>query len=140
MQSIALYTDEIDDLEAVAQEFHDKISAKLPLLKNSCGIIFCDIEADELELTEQLRKYYDFPIVGATAVALLTNNEGYQNTGINFLVLTADDCTFSVGITDEINQIDDEIVEVTDKVLITSLLPLFAKNTQDVLNEDNEAM
>lgn len=114
MQSIALYTDEIDDLEAVAQEFHDKISAKLPLLKNTCGIIFCDIEADELELTEQLRKYYDFPIVGATAVALLTNDEGYQNTGISFLVLTADDCTFSVGITDEINP-ENAKVKISDK-------------------------
>lgn len=103
MHSISVYTDEIDDLEAAAKDLADKIKNGLVLCKNTCAIMFCDIEADEQEFISEFKKYYDFPILGATSVAMLSSDNGYADIGISLLVLTADDCEFNVGITDEIN-------------------------------------
>lgn len=103
MRSISVYTEEIDDLESAAKDLADKISNGLELCKNTCAIMFCDIEADEQEFISEFKKYYDFPILGATSVAMLSSDVGYADIGISLLVLTADDCEFNVGITEEIN-------------------------------------
>ena len=48
MHSITVYTDEIDDLELAAEELSQKIPADFKLYKNSVGIIYCDVETDEV--------------------------------------------------------------------------------------------
>ena len=119
MHSITVYTDEIDDLELAAEELSQKIPADFKLYKNSVGIIYCDVETDEVELVKALRAYYDFPILGATAVALLTTNEGYNDVGIAFMIMTCDDYEYAATITEELTlaNVDAEISKAYNNLL-----------------------
>lgn len=102
MRSCTLYTEEIDDLKLAAQEMAEQLKNKMHLGENTCGIMFCDIETDEVRFMELFRQYYDFPILSVSSVAMLESEVGYVDTGICLLVMTANDCCFSVGLTEEI--------------------------------------
>jgi len=99
MNSIVLYTEEIDDVELAAEELFSQAS-DFKFMENSLGIIFLDVEAEYEELYGLLREKWDFPIVGATAIGTLTGREGYSRSGISVMLLTADDCRFAVGMTE----------------------------------------
>lgn len=102
MRSCSLYTEEIDDLRLAAQELAQQLDKKMQLAKNTCAIMFCDIETEELRFLELFKQYYDFPVLCVTSVAMLESEIGYVDTGICLLVMTADDCDFQVGLTEEI--------------------------------------
>ena len=103
MKSISAYTEEIDDLEAAAEELTEKVS-ELSLKKNTVGIFYADVDTDFQELYDNLRQKVSYPIVGVSALAMLQSNVGYATTGITFLVLTADDCEFTIGISEDITK------------------------------------
>lgn len=103
MRSMVVYTEEIDDLELAAEELATKLSAGLPLMKNTCGILFCEMDTDPDELMRELADRFDFPVMGTTALTTFSKNYGYCETGISMLVLTADDCAFSMASTDDLD-------------------------------------
>lgn len=102
MKSITLFTEEIDDLEDAIEELKQQLDDGLKLMKNSCGIVFCDKDTEIEELLEELDNNFDFPIMGCTALAMFTKREGYQTSGISMMVLTADDCEFQLAMTDDL--------------------------------------
>jgi len=102
MVSKTVYTDEIDDLEQAAADLHDQLK-NFTIYKNTLGIVFCDVETDTEALAAELHKYFDFPIIGATAVALLTSSDGYKDTGISLLILSCNTCEYLADITEELN-------------------------------------
>ena len=102
MKSIVLYTEEIDDLELAAEELSSQAS-EFEFQKNSIGILFMDAETDYEELYGLLREKWDFPIIGSTAIGTLNGSEGYCRSGISIMLLTADDCRFAVGMTENIS-------------------------------------
>lgn len=104
MRSCTLYTEEIDDLQLAAEEMAQQLKEKMRLSRHSCGILFCDIETDEVAFVELFKQYYNFPIMCVTSVAMLESEVGYVDTGISLLVMTAEDCSFAIGLTEEINQ------------------------------------
>ena len=95
MNSIVLYTEEIDDTELAAEELLSQASG-FEFQENSLGILFMDAEAEYEELYGLLREKWSFPIVGATAIGTLTGREGYCRSGISIMLMTADDCRFYV--------------------------------------------
>jgi len=101
MHSITVYTEEIDDLELAAEELHEQLK-DFTIYKNTLGIIFCDVETDEHALVEELHKYYDFPLLGATSVAMITSCSGYRDTGISLMLLSCDICEYIADITEEL--------------------------------------
>ncbi len=102
MDSRVAYTEEIDDLdEAVAEIFRQTDDFKL--LSNSMAILYTEEDTDYRALYEKLSKKWDFPIIGCTTMAMLLGKEGYCRNGISVTILTADDCTFSAGMTDDVN-------------------------------------
>lgn len=107
MISTTVYTEEIDDMQVAAEELYSQLK-DFTVRKNTLGIIFCDMETNENELVKELHNYYDFPIIGATAVALLTNNEGYRNIGITLMIMTSNSCEF---LTDETAELTAENAE-----------------------------
>ena len=102
MKSIELYTEEIDDIEEAIQDLLAQ-AKEFEFKKNSMAILFADEDMDYEELYKHLSKEWDFPIIGCTALAMLTGKKGYVPSGIAILILSADDCQFSVGMTGELN-------------------------------------
>lgn len=103
MRSIVAYTEEIDDLNAAAEELFAQVE-DFALARNSLAILFTEEDTDYPALYELLSRRWKFPVMGCTAMAMLTGREGYCRSGVSVLILTADDCQFSVGITDELDR------------------------------------
>ena len=103
MDSIVLYTEEIDDLQEAVQDLFEQAEA-FPLKKNCLAILFTEEETEYPELYKLLSEQWRFPVIGCTAMAMLLGQQGYCGTGISVLLLTADDCEFAAGMTDELNK------------------------------------
>ena len=102
MKSIELYTEEIDDIEEAVKEILTQ-AKDFEFKKNSMAILFADEDMDYKELYKHLSREWSFPIIGCTTLAMLTGARGYVPSGIAILILSADDCEFSVGMTEELN-------------------------------------
>ena len=103
MRTIVAYTDEIDDLDMAVEELLDQ-TRDFTLAKNSMAIVFMEEEADYLAFYERLSKHWSFPVMGCSAMAMLAGRHGYCRSGVTVIIMTADDCEFSVGLTDELNK------------------------------------
>ncbi len=99
MDSRVAYTDEIDDLNEAVQEIYSQL-ADFELKTNSLAIVFAEEDTDYPEFYKLLSQKWKFPIIGCTALSMITGGLGYCGTGISVMVLTADDCKFEAGITD----------------------------------------
>lgn len=98
MDSKVIYTEEIDDLDDAVEEILEKLG-DFEFKSNTLGILYAEEEADYLELYRLLSKEWDFPIIGCTAMSMITEEDGFCNSGISVMLLTADDCQFAAGIT-----------------------------------------
>ncbi len=105
MKSLQAFTEEIDDLDVAIEEIKKQLDLS-QLLKNTCAIINCSSEVDVEEFRDKLCKEFDFPFVGCTGLGMLSS-EGFSQCSISMLVLTADDCTFEIGMTGEIDSVED---------------------------------
>lgn len=101
MRSIVAYTEEIDDLDEACEELFEQTQG-FALARSTMAILFTEEDTDYPELYARLSKKWKFPIMGCTAMAMLSGEQGYCRGGISVLILTADDCEFSVGITEEL--------------------------------------
>ena len=142
MESIVLYTEEIDDLQEAVREIFEQAEGFL-LKKNSLAILFTEDETDYPELYDLLAEKWKFPVVGCTAMAMLLGKQGYCGTGISVLLLTADDCEFAAGITDDLNKgnyerlIGDKLEEL--KAGLSSEIKLVISYGGMVTDEQNVA-
>ncbi|MBR4908096.1 MAG: FIST C-terminal domain-containing protein [Acidaminococcaceae bacterium] len=142
MESIVLYTEEIDDLQEAVREIFEQAEGFL-LKKNSLAILFTEDETDYPELYNLLAENWKFPVVGCTAMAMLLGKQGYCGTGISVLLLTADDCEFAAGITDDLNKgnyerlIGDKLEEL--KAGLSSEIKLVISYGGMVTDEQNVA-
>ncbi len=112
MKSLQGFTYEKDDLEEAVEELKEQID-QTQLLKNTAAIIFCGYEVDTEELTELLSEAFDFPFIGCTGLGLLSS-EGFSQDSITMTVLTADDCSFEIGMTEDIRT-NDQLGFVAEK-------------------------
>ena len=117
MDSIVLYTEEIDDLREAAEDLFAKADS-FALKKNTLGILFAEEETDYPALYAQLSSRWKFPIIGCTTLAMLLAEQGCARTGISLLLLSSDDCEFAVGMTGEL---DNENYRAEIKSLCASL-------------------
>ena len=99
MDSIVAYTEEIDDMDQAASEIFEQVK-NFTFHRQTIGIVFVDEETDYSGLYRKLSEKWKFPIVGCTAMAMLVT-DGFRNLGISVMLLSADDCDFAVGITDD---------------------------------------
>ena len=98
MESITLYTEEIDDLREAVEELVDQLG-DFRFLKHSLGILYIEEDTEYDDLYDLLNEQFSFPIVGCTAMAMLLGKQGFRGMGIGLMILTADDCEFSAGMT-----------------------------------------
>ena len=105
MRSLQAFTKEVDDIAMAVSQLREGIDTSL-LMSNTCGIVFCGFEPDMEELVQKLKEVFDFPFFGCTGIGVLST-EGYSQSSISLLVLTADDVSFSIGMTRDIEGPDD---------------------------------
>ena len=103
MKSAVVTTREIDNLELAAKELASQIRAKLSLASNSVGVVYCDADVEVGKLGALLHADLGFNIAGLTTTATIERNSGYNDMGITFCVMTADDVEFSVGSTGDLS-------------------------------------
>ncbi len=103
LDSIVLYTEEIDDLQETAAELFSQ-AAEFPLKKNTLAIIYAEEEVDYPELYRLLSERWDFPVVGCTAMAMLLNKMGFCSMGVSVLLMTADDVYFAAGMIENLTR------------------------------------
>ena len=102
MDSITLYTEEIDDLREAVEELADQLE-DFHFCEHSLGILYIEEDTEYDDLYALLSDRFDFPIVGCTAMAMLLGKQGFRGMGIGMMILTADDCEFSAGMTGELD-------------------------------------
>ena len=109
-------TTEIDDLDRAARDLTDQVNTDFPLLKNTCGILFCASDMDQKGLLKKIKEKFPYDIIGGTSVAVMTNEKGLNEMGICFMVLTADDCQFIAQASDPILAQPSEVEEEVRKL------------------------
>lgn len=146
MKSIYAYTEEIDDLELAVQELKQQIEEKGPLFENSCAIVNCDYDTDVEKLVRLLKECFDFPILGCTAISVLNKEQGHTDMCISMIVMTADDCFFQIGMTEEMHtaadlfQVDDCFIKLHNALpkrekVILLYAPLWEEIVADDVND-----
>lgn len=118
MDSIVLYTEEIDDLRDAAEELFSQAEG-FRRRKHSVAILFAEEDTNYPELHGLLSERWDFPIVGCTTLAMLLAEQGCVRTGISVLLLSADDCEFAVGMTGNLDKENyrEEIASLCESLL-----------------------
>ena len=102
-------TSEIDEISEAINEIKDQIDFSA-LKKNSGGIIFCHIDYIESGVIEALCKELPFDVIGMTSM-VGADEHGYGLYDLTLTVLTSDEVTFEVGMTNRINP-DNYIAEI----------------------------
>ena len=98
MRSIVAVTEEMDDAEAAARELFEGITALGPLEKNSCGIVYCDVEMPHESFMKSIKEKFPFDVIGCTSIANFDTDNGAQILSAVMVVLSGDDVSFGVSL------------------------------------------
>lgn len=104
-------TSEIDEVSEAVEEIKNQIDFSA-LKKNSGGIIFCHIDFIESGVVAALCEELPFDIIGMTSM-VGADEHGYGLYDLTLTVLTSDEVSFEVGMTNGINP-GNYVVEVDD--------------------------
>jgi hypothetical protein len=103
MRSAVAVTDELDDGRETAEQLAASIKEKLSFGKNSVGFLMCDADTDGATVTRELKELLGIETAGMTTFASLGPGGCCESSAV-LLVLTADDCTFSVEVSEPLGQ------------------------------------
>ena len=106
MKTLTAYTHEIDDVKLAVSEVLSQLDLEHSLFKNSVGIISCYPEFIESGVVAALCEALPFDVLGATTIADSASGE-FGFTMLSLMVLTGDDVSFNVVLSDDIT-IDQE--------------------------------
>ena len=109
---ISMYTartSEVDETDEAIRDIKSQLFLS-QLKKHTGGIIFCHIDYVESGVVAALCKALPFPVIGMTSMASADGN-AFGLYDLNLTVLTSDEVTFDVGMTNAINHenYEDEI-------------------------------
>ena len=116
VKSVSLQTSIIDDMNLAVNDLESQLKEKLPLLRNSVGIVQCDPEFIEAGIMPPLYDALGIPLVGGTTVSIATNNE-IGNHMFSLMVLTSNDIEFCAGHT-------TGLVEDYESAIVKSMQPV----------------
>ncbi len=116
IDSKVLYSGEVDDFEQTAEELFEQAQG-FSFRRNTVGIIYIEDNTECEELYEALSSQWKFPMIGCTTIGLLMKEAGFVKGGVSMMLLTSDDCNFSVGMTQDlsVNRLEDEIRRTFDE-------------------------
>ena len=94
-------TSEVDDVNEALADIKSQIDFSA-LKKNSGGLLFCHIDFIESDIITDFCKELPFEVIGMTSLVSM-DGHGYGLYDLTLTVLTSDDVSFAVGMTDSIN-------------------------------------
>ncbi|MDR1651031.1 MAG: FIST C-terminal domain-containing protein [Synergistaceae bacterium] len=103
MKSASAISYEIEDWKETAASLSDTIRKKLPLRRNSIGVLFCDADTDGASLSGELKRLLDMDVVGMTTLAPI-DEDGRHESAVVLSVLTADDCEFTTAVSEPLSE------------------------------------
>ena len=101
LKSTTMFTYEIDSPQKAVQEIMEQLSSGPPLLKNTVGIVMCDVEFIDTGVLKAVCQALPFRTVGATTTLQAVNGEAGPLI-LTIMVLTSDDISFEPGMTDSV--------------------------------------
>lgn len=123
MKSINLFTSESDILEDGIAELKKQLEG-FGFLKNTVGLLFISPDCEQEELMGLLLENFVFPVIGCTSMVMLTEDGECHNSGLNMLVMSADDCQFHIMEIEDVLQ-ENSMEELSGEyhAVMDSLLP-----------------
>ncbi|MCL2810369.1 MAG: FIST C-terminal domain-containing protein [Clostridia bacterium] len=109
IQMYTARTSEIDEINEAINEIKSQIDFG-SLKKNSGGLIFCHIDFIDSGMVAALCEQLPFNVIGMTSMAS-QDERGYGLFDLTLTVLTSDEVSFEVGMTDSINH-DNYVAEI----------------------------
>ena len=104
MQSAVAFSNHFERMNLAAEDLIDKIGKSQLKGRNQCGLLFCNADIDIAGLLTCLEGKLDFPIIGATSLSMIGVEEAFQDISAVLMVMAADDCTFSVSVSEPLTQ------------------------------------
>ena len=99
MRSIVAVTNEMDDVQVAVAELQAQIAAQGGVGKNSCGIVFCDVEMPHEDFMRTIKGKLPFETIGCTTIASFDTKNGASIFSAVLVVLTGDDVKFGISMT-----------------------------------------
>jgi hypothetical protein len=112
IKSYTITITEVDDIEFALEELEPQV-AEITMRKNTVGIVSTHPEFISTGVYEAIAKAVSFPLVGMTAYTQIANGKA-DTFMLSILVLTSDDCEFSIGSSDIIPEQGD-VTELTQE-------------------------
>lgn len=101
IKTLTAYTLEVDDVELAVSEILAQIEPSKNLLKNTVGLLHCSTYFVESGVVRALCEALPFRVVGVTTVGSVVHDE-VNEIILALMVLTGDDVSFAVGLTEPI--------------------------------------
>ena len=101
MKLLNAWTLEMDEPEIAVSEILDQLDLEKNAQKNSIGFITCSYDFLESGMVKKICEALPFDVIGCTTLTN-ANNEEAGTMLLCLTVLTADDCSFSAGVTDSL--------------------------------------
>ncbi|MCL2363044.1 MAG: FIST C-terminal domain-containing protein [Defluviitaleaceae bacterium] len=120
IKAASVQTNHIDDIQRACDDLKSQLQHKLPLLKNSVGIVQCDPEYIEAGMMERLYREFGFPLVGGTTVSVTTNNAPPETHAFSMMVITSDNVQFIASMTNGIKDNPVRAIETAMEQAITA--------------------
>ena len=114
LKALTAYTDEIDDVEAAVSKILEQVREE-DLLGNSVGLLTCNSDFIESGVVKALCSALPFEVVGSTTLG--NSVPGTAGTMLlTLLVLTGDDVSFAVGLTEAFSSEDANLLHTAYQV------------------------
>ncbi|MDR1024965.1 MAG: hypothetical protein LBL56_04500, partial [Treponema sp.] len=99
IQVLTSFTLEIDDPRIAAAEILEQLDPEHTLLKNSAGLLFCSLDFVLSGAAEAVCKALPFEVIGSTTQGIAVPGAMDENM-LAVMVLTSDEVSFNVGVSD----------------------------------------
>jgi hypothetical protein len=124
IESFVAFTDEIDDPKAAATEISAQIEGGITLRKNTVGLVHCHTEFLDTESYAAICGALSFPIFGFTTSIngggpAMGTELGAGEFYLTLMVLTSDDISFEISVSEKIKIGDDYEKAIAPALLCT---------------------
>lgn len=98
MISKVCVTYQLDDLDAAVAELKAGLAQGAPLASGAVGLLMCYSDMDVAAFAAAASAALPFDVIGCTCIASMDGKRGFHEIAACLLVLSAEDCTFGVGV------------------------------------------